>query len=61
MNSLLNNINELDELIRRHHKMESKMRSGQFIDAYRDLGGILAFLNRSKQKLIENAEKKDDK
>lgn len=56
MKNLLDNVNEIDELIRQHQKMESKMRAGQWIDAWRDCNRIIAFLNKSKQDLIKSQE-----
>ena len=60
MKSLLDNVNEIDDLIRRLQKMESRMRSGQWIDAWREVNGIIAFLNRVKQDLIHSADTKID-
>lgn len=54
MKSLLEKINEVDELIRVMQKMESKMRSGQFIDAWRECNRIIASLERAKQDIIKN-------
>jgi len=54
MNSLLNDINDLDEIIRQMQKMESKMRSGQFIDAWRDCNRIISSLMRNRQDIIKN-------
>ena len=56
-NNLLNDINAIDEIIHRLQKMESKMRSGQFIDAWRDCCGVMATLSRHKQQVIANSEK----
>jgi len=61
MKSLLNNVNNLDDLIRQLHKMESKMRSGQWIDAWRELNRVIAHLTANKQKLIEKAAELADK
>ena len=54
MKSLLEQVNELDVLIRQMHKMISKMNAGQFIDAYREANRITAALEKSKQDLIKN-------
>ena len=56
MKSLLDSVNELDALVRSLHKMESKMRSGQFIDAWRELHRIIASLEKEKQKLLGGEE-----
>jgi len=57
MKSLLENVVALDEIIRQLQKMESKMQSGQFLGAHRELCGLLAFFVKSKQDLIKNEEK----
>jgi len=61
MKSLLEQINELDYLIRQLRKMESKMNSGQFIAAWRECQRITAELERNKQDLIKNSEDKAPK
>jgi len=47
---------ELDKVIRQMRKMESKMRSGQWIDAWRDCNTIVASLERSKEDIIRNSQ-----
>jgi hypothetical protein len=61
MTNLLNDVNAIDELIHRLQKMESKLRSGQIIDAWRDCCGVLAMLTKHKQKLIEDADTTHDR
>ena len=56
MKNLLNDVNALDDHIRQLCKMESKMRVGQFIDAWRDSKRIIAYCERNKQDLIKEAE-----
>jgi hypothetical protein len=53
MKSLLEKVDELDRLIRQLHKMESKMRSGQWIDAWRDVNRIFAKLEADKALIIK--------
>ena len=60
MKSLLENVNELDDLIRQLHKMESRMRSGQWIDAWRDNNRITAYLEKKKQDVISSESEKTD-
>jgi hypothetical protein len=61
MKSLLEQVKELDGLIRRMHKMESRCRSGQWIDVYRECCRIIAFLEKSKQDLIGAAAQSESK
>ena len=59
MKSLLDNVNELDFLIRQHHKIESKMQSGQFLGAHRELCRVMAYLQKAKQDLIADAQQEE--
>ena len=52
MKNLLNDVKKLDEIIRQLQKMESKMRSGQWIDAWRELTRIVADLKKSREEVI---------
>jgi len=63
MKSLLEQVNGLDSLHRQLQKMESKMRSGQWIDAWKDCTRLLAILERAKSDLIkaEQAEQEVEK
>ena len=54
MKSLLDKTDELDRHIRQLRKMESKMRSGQVIDAWRDCNRIIADVEKARRDLIEN-------
>ena len=54
MKTLLEQTNELDYIIRQLRKMDSRMKAGQFIDAWRELNRIIAALERSKQDLIKH-------
>ena len=58
MKSLLEQTSEVDYLIRQLRKMESRMKAGQFIDAWRELNRVIAALERSKEALIKNGELK---
>jgi hypothetical protein len=60
MKSLLEQVNELDDLTRKLHKMESKMRAGQWIDAWRECCRIIAALEKNKQDLLKANEEKDE-
>ena len=52
MNSPLEQVNELHNLIRDLQKMNSKLLSGQIILAHRDVNRIIADLERRVQKMV---------
>ena len=56
MKSLMEQVSELDKLVRLLRKMESKMRSGQWIDAWRDCNAVIALIDRARVSLIEGSE-----
>jgi len=58
MKSLLNDVDALDNLIARLLKDESRMRSGQWIEAHRDVFAVIGELKKSKRDLIATAESK---
>lgn len=64
MSTLLDDINSLDRVINSLVKMESKMRSGQFIEAHREVCRLAGILEKHKQDLIaaesSKMEKKND-
>jgi len=53
MNSPLVQVDELGELIRELHKIDSKLQAGQFITAYRENRRIIALLDDRKKKLLD--------
>jgi len=57
--SLLEDINELDYLIRQLSKLASRIRSGENVDAWRECNGLMAYVSRAKEELIKNTEKKN--
>ena len=59
MKSLLQNVNELDYIIRQLHKLSSRIRSGENVDAYRECNGLIAYVTKGKEELIDGSEKKD--
>ena len=60
--TLLEQVNELDNMIRQHQKMASKMEAGQFLQANRECHRIIAALQRSKTELLEEeGANRDDK
>ena len=61
MKSLLNEVNELDYLIRQLQKLASRIRSGEIVDAWRECNGLIAYVNKAKQDLIKEVENKDVK
>ena len=60
MKSLLEQINGLDSLHRQLQKMESKMRSGQFIDAWKDCTRLISIMERAKADIIRAEEEGED-
>jgi len=61
MSNLLQNINELDYLIRQLQKLASRIRAGENVDAWRECNGLMAYVNRAKQDLIVESESKENK
>ena len=53
MNSPLEQVSELHNIIRDLQKMNSKLLSGQVILAHRDLNRIIADLERRVQKMVD--------
>ena len=53
MKSPLEQVSELEGLIRQLVKLDSKMQAGQFIAAYRENRRIIAELEKSKQRIIK--------
>jgi hypothetical protein len=60
MKSLLESITEVDEIIRQLHKMESRLRSGQIIDAWRECCRLMAYLDNCKKQIISGETAKKD-
>ena len=60
MKSLLEQVSGVDNLHRQLQKMESKMRSGQFIEAWKDCTRLIAALDRAKIDLIKAKEESED-
>jgi hypothetical protein len=60
MKSLLEQVGEIDSLIHQLEKMESKLRSGAIIDAWRECNRLVAALNKAKQDLLADSEKKNE-
>ena len=58
MKTLLEQVTEIDELLNQLQKTESKMRAGQFIDAWRGINGLISHIKNHKNLIIEdNCEK----
>jgi len=55
MKSLLESVTEIDEMVRQLHKMESRLRSGQIIDAWRECCRLMAYLEQCKKQIISEA------
>lgn len=54
--SLLTDVKQIDFLIRQLQKIESKLRAGQIIDAWRELTRVLALLQKSKDALFQDSK-----
>jgi len=61
MKSLLERIEGLDELISKMQRLESRMRSGEFIDAWKEITRIIAFLFENKRQIIREAQEEKKK
>ena len=59
MKSLLDDVNELDFLIRQLNKLSSRIRSGECVDGYRECNGLIAYVTKAKQDLIKSSVNKD--
>ena len=55
MRTLLQNINEIDNLIRQLQKIASRIRSGENVDAWRECNGLIADVTKSKHGVIQDA------
>ena len=61
MKTFVNDISEIDYLIRQLTKIASRLRSGQIIDAWRECNGLISYAEKSKAELLKNvAEKVSD-
>ena len=56
MKSLLDQVTELDRLIRQLHKLASRMKEGQVVDAYRDCHNLIGSLQKNRADLIKSSE-----
>ena len=61
MKSPLEQIQELEEVIRQLHKIDSKLLAGQEVLAYREVNSLLAFFERRKREIIQEAKKNQEK
>lgn len=59
MKSLLDDVNELDFLIRQLSKLASRIRSGENVDGWRECNGLISHIVKAKQDLIKSSEKED--
>lgn len=58
MNTPMEKLIELEEVIRMIHKIESKLLMGQVILAHREMGRLLAIFEKAKIVLIDEEKKK---
>jgi cell fate (sporulation/competence/biofilm development) regulator YlbF (YheA/YmcA/DUF963 family) len=57
MKTPLDQIQDLEELIRQMHKIDSKLDAGHIIRAYRENGKIIAYLERVKANIVSESKK----
>lgn len=50
--NFINQVEVIDKILRQLHKIDSKMLSGQFIPAYRDLRSLMSFFEQHKRNVI---------
>jgi hypothetical protein len=55
--SLLQDVKSLDYMMSQLHKIASRIRAGENVDAWREINGLLAFVDRAKQDLLIVSEK----
>ena len=60
MKSPLEQIQELEEVIRQLHKIDSKLIAGQEVLAYREVNSLLAFFERRKKEIIQEAKRLEE-
>jgi hypothetical protein len=58
MSGLLQNMEEVDFIIRQVHKLASLIKAGQIVDAWREVNKLLSYFEDIKQNIIKNAAKK---
>lgn len=56
MKSLLEQVRELDQMIRQLQKLASRMKSGQIVDAHRDCNNLIGNLMQNREKLIADVD-----
>ena len=59
MSNPLEDLTEIEYLIRQLYKIDSKLEAGKFIQAYRENRRIIARLESHKKKIIENSSSPD--
>lgn len=60
MKTLFDSVSELDNLHRQLQKMESKMRSGQWIDAWKEVMRLMAVIEKEKSNLIKRETENEE-
>ena len=60
MKSLMNDIAELETLIRELHKIDSKLLAGQIIPAWRDNRRIIALLEKNRNSLLSSINEEQE-
>ena len=57
MKTLVEKIEEYDNLERELRKIASRIRSGQVVDAWREINGLIASVDRAKKGMLAESEK----
>lgn len=60
MKGLMENVEGMDYIIRELHKLSSRLRSGQFIDAWRGCNALLDYVVRTKKQFLYQVENKEN-
>jgi len=63
MKSLLEQVKELDRIVRQLHKLASRMKAGQIVDAHRECHNLIGSLQKNREDLIgavESGEKREE-
>ena len=55
MKSLLEQVKELDRIIRQLQKLSSRMKVGQVVDAHRECNNLIGGLMRNREDIINEA------
>ena len=60
MKSLLEQVKKLDQVIRQLHKLASRMKAGQIVDAHRECCNLIGALQKNREDVIASADNKEE-